>query len=66
MKRKRQTTDERECVKVNENAVLMADSEVEDDLLDSHYTKPHWVCETTETLVVGNRGGLVSGRYYVV
>ena len=55
IKRKRQTMEEPGSMKVNANDVLMADSEAEDELPDSHYTKPHWAHAITETLVrIGN------------
>ena len=55
VKRKRQTTEEPGSMKVNANVVLMVDFEVEDELPDSHYTKPHWARTTTETPVhIGN------------
>ena len=50
VKRKRQTTEEN-VPRVNENTVLINDTEVEDEMPDSHYTRPHLVCVTTETPV---------------
>ena len=54
VKRKWQTTGEPGNMKVKANSVLTVDSE-EEDLRDSHYTKPHWVRATTEMPVrIGN------------
>ena len=54
VKRKRQTTEEN-SPRVNESTVLMNDTEVEDEILNSHYTMPHWARATTETPVrIGN------------
>ena len=54
VKRKRQSTEEN-AQRVNANTVLMNDTEVEDEIPNSHYTKPHWARATTETLVrIGN------------
>ena len=54
VKRKRQTTEEN-APRVNANTVLMNDTEVEDEILNSHYTRPHYARATTETSVrVGN------------
>ena len=54
VKRKRQTTEEN-APRVNSNTVLMNDTEVEDEIPNSHYTKPHWARPTTETPVrIGN------------
>ena len=50
VKRKRQTTKE-SAPKVNVNTNLMNDTKVEDEILNSHYTKPHWARATMETLV---------------
>ena len=51
LKRNRQTKDEQGGLKVNANVVLRANVGVEDKLLDSHYTKPHWAHATTKILV---------------
>ena len=60
VKRKWQSTEEPGSIKVNMNVVLMADAEVEDELPESHYTKPPWAHATTETLVlIGNVRDLV-------
>ena len=54
VKRKRQSTEEN-APRVNANTVLMNDTEVEDEIPNSHYTKPHWARATTETPVrIGN------------
>ena len=50
VKRKRQTTEEN-APKVNANTVLMNDTEVEEEIPNSHYTRPHWARATTETPV---------------
>ena len=40
---------------VNVNTVLMNDTEVEDEIPNSHYTRPHWALTTAKTLVqIGN------------
>ena len=40
---------------VNANTVLMNDTEMEDEIPNSHYTRPHWARATTETPVqIGN------------
>ena len=40
---------------VNANTVQMNDTKVEDEITNSHYTRPHWARATTETLVrIGN------------
>ena len=54
IKRKRQQADEEEGIstKVTSNAITMARTEEkEEDLVDSHYTRPHWARATTETPV---------------
>ena len=54
IKRKRKQADEDEGIstKVSSNAITMARTkEKEEDLVDSHYTRPHWARATTETLV---------------
>ena len=54
VKRKRQSTKEN-APRVNANTVLMNDTEVEDEIPNSHYTRPHWARATTETPVrIGN------------
>ena len=54
VKRKRQTTEENASM-VNASTVLMNDTEVEDEILNSHYTRPHWARATTETPIrIGN------------
>ena len=56
VKRKRQTAKEN-APRVNVNMVLMNNTEVEDEIPNSHYhyTRPHWARATTETLVrIGN------------
>ena len=54
VKRKRQTTEEN-ASRVNANTVLMNDTEVEDEIPNSHYTRPHWAHATTETPIrIGN------------
>ena len=54
VKRKRQSTEEN-APRVNANTVLMNDTEVEDEIPNSHYTRPHWASATTETPVrIGN------------
>ena len=59
VKRKRQSTKEKAPM-VNANTVLMNDTEVEDEIPNSHYTRPHWARATTETLVrIGNIKELV-------
>ena len=46
---------EENAPRVNVNTVLMNDTEVEDEIPNSHYTRPHWARATTETLVrIGN------------
>ena len=50
VKRKRQTTEEN-AARVNANTVLMNDTEVEDEVPNSHYTRTHWAHATTETTV---------------
>ena len=40
VKRKRQSTEEK-APRVNANTVLMNDTEVEDEIPNSHYTRPH-------------------------
>ena len=51
VKRKRQQSDEEEerPVKAKTNAITMARDEVDEDMVDSHYTRPHWARATTET-----------------
>ena len=53
VKRKRQQSDEEEekPLKTKTNAITMARDEVDEDILDNHYTRPHWVRATTETSV---------------
>ena len=53
VKRKRQQSDEEEerPQKAKTNAITMARDEVEEDMVDSHYTRPHWARATTETPV---------------
>ena len=53
VKRKRQQSDEEEerPQKAKTNAITMAKDEVEEDMVDSHYTRPHWARATTETPV---------------
>ena len=46
VKRKRQRTEEN-APRVNANTILMNDTEVEDEIPNSHYTRPHWACATT-------------------
>ena len=43
--RKRQQSDKEEdkSLKAKTNAITMARDEVDEDLVDSHYTRPHWV-----------------------
>ena len=54
MKRKRQSTEET-APRVNANTVLMNDTEVEEEIPNSHYTRPHWARATTKTLIrIGN------------
>ena len=54
VKRKRQSTEENPP-RVNANTVLMNDTELEEEIPNSHYTKPHWALTTTETPVrIGN------------
>ena len=54
VKRKRQSTEEN-APRVNANTVSMNDTEVEDEIPNSHYTRPHWARGTTETPVrIGN------------
>ena len=54
VKRKRQITEEN-APRVNANTVLMNDTKLEDEILNSHYTRPHWARASTETLVrIGN------------
>ena len=50
VKRKRQSTEEN-APRVNANTVLMNDTEVEDKISNSHYTRPHWARATMETPV---------------
>ena len=44
VKRKRQQSDEEEekPQKAKPNAITMARDEVDEDMVDSHYTQPHW------------------------
>ena len=51
VKRKRNSRKESSGPKVNASGIIMTESEVEDEIPDSHYTKPHWPCATTETLL---------------
>ena len=54
VKRKRQSTEEN-APRGNANTGLMNDTEVEDEIPNSHYTRPHWARATTETPVrIGN------------
>ena len=54
VKRKRQNMEEN-ASRVNSNSFLMNNTEVEDEILNSHYTRPHWARATMETLVrIGN------------
>ena len=54
VKRKRQSTEEN-APRVNANTVLMNDTELEDKIPNSHYTRSHWARATTETPVrIGN------------
>ena len=49
VKRKRHTP------RVIENTVLMNDMKAEEEIMNSHYTRPHWPIATTETPVrIGN------------
>ena len=50
VKRKRQSTEEN-APRVNANTVSMNDTEVEGEIRNSHYTRPHWARVTTETPV---------------
>ena len=50
VKRKRLSTEEN-APRVNVNKVLMNDTEVEDEIPNSHCTRPHWACATTKTSV---------------
>ena len=43
-KRKGQTKDEN-ALRVNANTVLMNDTEVEDEIPNSHHTRPHWAAQ---------------------
>ena len=51
MKRRRQAMEDPSAPKVNVAVVLMSDTEVEDEIPDSHYMKPQWALMTTETPV---------------
>jgi hypothetical protein len=51
VKRKQQSMEEPSNLKVNASSVLMNDAAVDDELPESHYTKPHWAQATTETPV---------------
>ena len=53
VKRKRQQSDEEEerLLKAKTNAITMARDEVDEDMVDNHYTRPHWARATTETPV---------------
>ena len=54
VKRKRQTMEEN-TPRVNANTVLINDIGVEDEITNSHYTKPHGARATMETPVrIGN------------
>ena len=54
VKRKRKTTEEN-APRVNANMVLITYTEVEDEIPNSHYTRPHWARATMETPVrIGN------------
>ena len=54
VKRKRQSMEEK-APRMNANTVLVNDTEVKDEIPNSHYTRPHWARATTETLVrIGN------------
>ena len=50
VKRKRQQSDKEEekSQKAKENAITMARDEVDEDMVDNHYTRPHWARATTE------------------
>ena len=48
VKRKRRNTEEN-TPRVNANTVLMNNMEVEDEIPNSHYTRPHWAHATMET-----------------
>ena len=50
VKRERKDTEEN-APRVNANIVLINDTEVEDEIPNSHYTRPHWARTTTETPV---------------
>ena len=43
VKRKIQTTEEN-APRVNANTVSTNDTEVKDEIPNSHYTRPHWAC----------------------
>ena len=51
VKRKRQQSDEEEekPQRAKTNAITTARGEVDEDMVDSHYTRPHWARATTET-----------------
>ena len=53
VKRKRQQLDDEEenPLKAKTNAITMARDEVNEDMVDNHYTRPHWARATTETLM---------------
>ena len=55
VKRKRQVTEESNILKVNMTTILTNDTEGENDIPNSHYTKSHWGRATIETSVwIGN------------
>ena len=45
---------------MNVNVVLMADSEAEDQLPDSHYMKPYWAHATTSVRIENRRDPVVA------
>ena len=53
VKMKRQQSDEEEerPLKAKINAITMARDEVDEDMVENHYTRPHWARATTETPV---------------
>ena len=53
VKRKRKQSEEEEerPIKEKTNAIMMAKDEVDEDMVDSHYTRPHCARATTKTPV---------------
>ena len=48
-KRKQSDEEEEKSQKAKANVITMARDDVDEDMVDNHYTRPHWARATTET-----------------